>query len=104
MPITYTPPRALQMLTEICPCPIRRELPEGYRPSRSAHFGRPSNKVTPETISLTLCFQCAMIALHQGGIAPGSRVDVPVDLLRRVRDGEWQDPLAGTADVGGVSG
>ena len=43
---TYTPPQAMQLLTEICPCPIRREVPAGYRPSRSAHFGDARNLET----------------------------------------------------------
>ena len=45
----------------------------------------------------TLCFHCAMTALHLEALGEGVRVDVSLELLRRLRDGQVYDEAAGSS-------
>ena len=39
----------------------------------------------------TLCFHCAMVSLNLEALGEGVRVDVPLELLRRLRDSQVCD-------------
>ena len=39
----------------------------------------------------TLCFHCAMTALNLEALGEGTRMDVSLELLRRLRDGQVYD-------------
>ena len=43
----------------------------------------------------TLCFHCAMITLNLEALGPDVRMDVSLELLRRLRDGQMYDEAEG---------
>ena len=51
----------------------------------------PEDQVRVIGYEAVLCFHCAMIALNLETLGPGVRMDVPLELLRRLRDSQVYD-------------
>ena len=74
---------------------LAHDLPESIVKCRTCPAELPEfNQVHFVGYPLTMCFQCSMILLNLGGAGPETRVQVSLDLLRRLRDVELVDDLA----------